>query len=151
VAITAAPGRPLPPQFRPAGCPADATVCAIMHGLPDLALEALRRAFPGAVLSEGVSMLAQRPGRFGPDLVSRAFRAQAGSTEVSVYVSKPDSTGQVSVGNRHHGRISTVTSLRQTVPGFLVNVEVTQPAGKLPVAMDYLVQLANDDGLVAPQ
>jgi hypothetical protein len=143
--------RPLPPQFRPAGCPADAGTCATTTGLPDAALDALLRTFPHAVLVEGVSLLAQRPGRFGPDLVSRVFRARAGSTEVSVYISKPTSTNNVSTTSRQYGKTETTTSLRQLVPGFVVQVDVTQPARNLPVAMDYLVQLANDDALESPQ
>jgi hypothetical protein len=149
--VLTGPVRPLPPQFRPAGCPADADNCATTYGLPDQAMEALRRAFPGSVLSEAVSLLAQRPGRFGPDLVSRAFRARIASTEVTVFISKPTTAQTASVSDRHYGHISTTTSLRQAVPGFVVSIDVSQPARNLPVALDYLVQLANDDGLVVPQ
>jgi hypothetical protein len=149
--VTGPLARPLPPQFRPAGCPADADTCATTSGLPDAALDALLRTFPHAMLVTGVSLLAQRPGRFGPDLVSRVFRARAGSTEVSVYISKPTSTNNVSTSSRQYGKTETTTSLRQLVPGYVVQVDVTQPAANLPVAMDYLVQLANDDALESPQ
>ena len=149
--VSTGPIRVLPPQFRPAGCPADADDCATTYGLPDPAMEALGRAFPGAVLSEAVSLLAQRPGRFGPDLVSRFLHARTGSTDVTVYISKPTTTQTASVRNRHYGHTTTTTSLRQTVPGFVVSIDVSQPARNLPVALDYLVQLANDDGLLAPQ
>ncbi len=149
--VTAPAVRPLPPQFRPAGCPPDADVCATTTGLPDQALDALQRTFPHAVLVNAVSLLAQRPGRFGPDLVSRAFQARAGSSQVSVYISKPTSEDNLSTSSRQYGKTLTTTSLRQIVPGFVVQVDVTQPARNLPVAMDYLVQLANDDTLETPQ
>lgn len=149
--ITTPPARPLPPQFRPAGCPADADTCATTTGLPDQALDAVLRTFPNAVLIEGISLLAQRSGRFGPDLVSRVFRASVDATQVSVYISKPTSENNVSTSTRQYGKTETTTILRQLVPGFMVEVDVTQPARNLPVAMDYLVQLANDDALETPQ
>ena len=127
----------------------DAT-CTIVSGLPDPALDALGRAFPGSRLVVGSSLLAQRPGRLGPDLASRTFRARAGSTGITVRISKPTAgTQPISTSERRFGRVRTITSLEQSVPGFVVAVDVSQPAGSWPIAYEYLVQLANDDGLVA--
>lgn len=130
-------------------CPAGA-VCARTPGLPDKAFEALRGAFPSAVLVKGTSVLAQRQGRFDPDLVSRAFTARAADATIAVQLAKPSATGRPDAGTHRVGR-QIVTFLDDFVPGFAVSISVSRPAGRPAYPLKPLERLAADQGLLAPQ
>lgn len=143
--------RPLPGPIGPpiAGCPANA-VCSRVGGLADGPLEALRTALPTAVLVRGTSVLAQREGRFDPDLVSRSFTARAGDATIVVQLDKPGANGRPDAGSHRVGP-NVVTFLDDFVPGFAVSISATRPAGRIAFPLPPLEKLAADAGLIAPQ
>jgi hypothetical protein len=130
-------------------CPSGA-VCARTTGLPDPALEAVRGTFPSAVLVTGTSVLVQRPGRFDPDLQSRAFTVRAGELIVEVQLAKPSAGGRPDAGTHRVGA-RNVTFLDDFVPGFAVSISVSRPVGAPAYPLPPLERLAADRGLLAPE
>lgn len=129
-------------------CPSDA-VCTRTPGLPDAALGALRRAFGSAVLVAGTSMLAQRAGRFDPDLVSRSITARSGDVAIVVKLGKPSAAQRNATGTHRVGS-RTITFVDDVVPGFLVSISVSRPVGRPAYPLPPLKRLAGDEGLRTP-
>lgn len=136
------------PSPRPAGCPDDAQCYVDDHDLPAAALTELRHDVTGARLVSTHSLLANRAGRFGPDLVTRSVHLRAGPVEVTVTVRKPrradrDGYTEYLSGPRVR-RTVTVTG-----PSFTVTVTATGVAGLPDRAA--LARVAHASGTVAPQ
>ncbi len=130
-------------------CPRFAT-CSIELQAPAGVLKALHNQFPGAIVASSSSVLANRSGRFEPDLLTRSIAAQAGARAITVTVRKPQPGDAAKSGRRYVG--ATTTSYYTAVtPGFTVSVSVREPRSKRLVDLNHLALLAGNDSLVAPQ
>ena len=72
----------------PIDCPRFAT-CSASAQLPGAVLAALRAEFPGAAVTSSSSALANRSGRFEPDLLERTVAARAGRSTIRLGIGKP--------------------------------------------------------------
>lgn len=66
-------------------CPAGAR-CSTVRDLPLTTTSAVREVLPDAVITESVSLLANRPGHFEPDLVARYVSALVGGGTLTLRV-----------------------------------------------------------------
>ena len=113
-----------------ARCPAGAT-CATTSDLPVTAASALRGAFPSAVITETVSLQANRTGHFEPDLVARRLDALVGNGTTLTLRVDAAPPGVLPSGSRVVQAGATATGARAVgrVDGFVVTATV---AGRSP-------------------
>jgi hypothetical protein len=130
-------------------CPRFAT-CSIELQVPDDVLKALHEQFPDAVVASSSSVLANRSGRFEPDLLTRSIVAHAGARTITVTLRKPKRGDDAKSGRRSLN--STATSYYVAIThGFTVSIGVREPRSQRLVDLNHLALLAGDSRLVEPQ
>ncbi len=134
----------------PADCPTDAQCHEDDRAVPDGAVSALDARFPAARLTSVSSLLANRAGRFEPDLVRRTLHLRAGSTDIAVSIRKPERGDATSYALTRTARLAR-TRLVHVGAAFTVTVVVTQDGSTPPPSRRTLTSVATDERLVAPR
>jgi hypothetical protein len=150
--VVSASAGPVPspvPDFGRPSCPPGAS-CAVVRTIPNGVPMAFAKYFPQARVAQVSSVLAERPGRFGPDLVQRAIVAYDGKRTMTITIRKPRASDTDARDASQSGG-ATVSHVVQVGEAFTLSADVREPVDEEAIFLNTLGALLADPRLVAPQ